>query len=301
MKGDIVSAKAKTEEAPRSRLGRGLAALIGDSGPETEAISRTRGHKRVPIEFLKQSTFNPRVLFADEELEELAASIRERGIIQPILVRGKPGVADAYEIVAGERRWRAAMKAGLHDVPIFIVEADDKQALEIAIIENVQRTSLNALEEAQGYERLQEEYGYSQGDLAKTIGKSRPHVANTLRLLKLPQETRDLLATGALSAGHARALLGARDPNALAARIVEKGLSVRAVEDLVKREGEASEEKPAARAKREKDADTRALEKRIGDRLGLSVDIKHSGDAGELRLKYSSLDQLDRLVALLER
>lgn len=301
MKGDIVSAKAKTEEAPRSRLGRGLAALIGDSGPETDAISRTRGHKRVPIEFLKQSTFNPRVLFADEELEELAASIRERGIIQPILVRGKPGIADAYEIVAGERRWRAAMKAGLHDVPIFVVEADDKQALEIAIIENVQRTSLNALEEAQGYERLLEEFGYSQGDLAKTIGKSRPHVANTLRLLKLPQETRDLLASGALSAGHGRALLGARDPNALAARIIEKGLSVRAVEDLVKREGEASEEKPAARAKREKDADTRALEKRIGDRLGLSVDIKHSGDSGELRLKYSSLDQLDRLVALLER
>lgn len=301
MKGNIVSAKAKTEEAPRSRLGRGLAALIGDSGPETDAISRTRGHKRVPIEFLKQSTFNPRVLFADEELEELAASIRERGIIQPILVRGKPGIADAYEIVAGERRWRAAMKAGLHDVPIFVVEADDKQALEIAIIENVQRTSLNALEEAQGYERLLEEFGYSQGDLAKTIGKSRPHVANTLRLLKLPQETRDLLASGALSAGHGRALLGARDPNALAARIIEKGLSVRAVEDLVKREGEASEEKPAARAKREKDADTRALEKRIGDRLGLSVDIKHSGDSGELRLKYSSLDQLDRLVALLER
>lgn len=300
MKGDTVSAKAKTEDAPRSRLGRGLAALIGDSGPETEAISRTRGHKRVPIEFLKQSSFNPRIVFADDELEELAASIRERGIIQPILVRNKPGVADTYEIVAGERRWRAAMKAGLHDVPIFIVEADDQQALEIAIIENVQRTSLNALEEAQGYERLQEEYGYTQGDLAKTIGKSRPHVANTLRLLKLPPETRDLLATGALSAGHARALLGARDPNALAARIVEKGLSVRAVEDLVKREGEAPDDK-AARPKREKDADTRALEKRIGDRLGLSVDIKHSGDSGELRLKYSNLDQLDRIVALLER
>lgn len=302
MMADAPAPKPKHDEAPpRPRLGRGLAALIGDSGTEADAIVRSRGQKRVPIEFLKQSTFNPRTMFAEDELAELADSIREKGIIQPILVRTKPGVADHYEIIAGERRWRAAMMAGLHDVPIFTVEADDKQALEIAIIENVQRTNLNALEEAQGYERLSEEFGYSQGDLAKVIGKSRPHVNNTLRLLKLPSDTRYLLSSGQISAGHARALLNAEDPNTLAQRIVQRGLSVRAIEEIVKREMEAREcgGEPPIRARREKDADTRALEKRIADRLGLSVDIKHSGEAGEMRLRYTSLEQLDRLVALL--
>ena len=301
MMADAPAPKPKHDEPPRPRLGRGLAALIGDSGTEADAIVRSRGQKRVPIEFLKQSTFNPRTMFAEDELAELADSIREKGIIQPILVRTKPGVADHYEIIAGERRWRAAMMAGLHDVPIFTVEADDKQALEIAIIENVQRTNLNALEEAQGYERLSEEFGYSQGELAKVIGKSRPHVNNTLRLLKLPSDTRYLLSSGQISAGHARALLNAEDPNTLAQRIVQRGLSVRAIEDIVKREMEAREfgGEPPIRARREKDADTRALEKRIGNALGLWVDIKHSGEAGEVRLKYTSLEQLDRLVALL--
>jgi ParB family chromosome partitioning protein len=307
MKGDRVTsssnigaAKPKAEEPARQRLGRGLAALIGDSGTETDAIVRSRGQKRVPIEFLKQSTFNPRTMFDEGELAELADSIREKGIIQPILVRTKPGVADTYEIIAGERRWRAAMMAGLHDVPVFTIEADDRQALEIAIIENVQRTNLNVLEEAQGYERLSEEFGYSQGDLARVIGKSRPHVNNTLRLLKLPADTRYLLSSGQISAGHARALLNAEDPNSLSQRIVQRGLSVRAVEDIVKREVEAREfGPPPQRVMREKDADTRALERRISDQLGLAVDIKHYGDSGEMRLKYTSLEQLDRLVAIL--
>lgn len=287
-------------EPPRPRLGRGLAALIGDAGNETEAVVRTRGQKRVPIEFLKPSPFNPRTTFDEDELGDLTNSIREKGIIQPILVRTKPGVADAYEIIAGERRWRAAAAAGLHDVPIITVEADDKTALEIAIIENVQRTNLNALEEAQGYERLTDEFGYSQGDLAKVMGKSRPHVNNTMRLLKLPPQVRDMLASGAITAGHGRALLNAEDPLALGERIVKRGLSVRAVEDLIRREAEIRElGAPIPREPRVKDADTRALERRISDTLGLPVDLRHAGESGEMRLRYTSLEQLDRLVALL--
>ena len=291
--------KALQNEEPRSRLGRGLAALIGDSGNETDALVRARGQKRVPIEFLRANPRNPRTLFDEDDLAELTNSVREKGIIQPILVRTVPGVADAYEIIAGERRWRAAQRAELHDVPIVTIEADDKQALEIAIIENVQRSNLNALEEAQGYERLGVEFGYSQVDLAKVIGKSRPHVVNTLRLLKLPDATRQHLAAGLISAGHARALLGASNPDALAARVVAKGLSVRDVERLVQIERDTDANPSTVPRKRGKDADTRALEKRITDRVGLAVDINHKGDGGEMRLRYGSLEQLDRLVALL--
>jgi ParB family chromosome partitioning protein len=283
------------QEEPRSRLGRGLAALIGDSGEEGAALVRARGQKRVPIEFLRANPRNPRTVFDEVDLEELTNSVREKGIIQPILVRTVAGTADAYEIIAGERRWRAAQRAALHDVPIVTIEADDKQALEIAIIENVQRSNLNALEEALGYERLGVEFGYSQNDLAKVIGKSRPHVANTMRLLKLPDQTRKLLSSGQLSAGHARALLGATDPDAMAERVVAKGMSVRDVEKLVQRESE-----PREGSKRGvKDADTRALEKRLSDRLGLGVEVAHKGEAGEVRVRYTTLEQLDKLVALL--
>lgn len=288
---------AEPHEPARPRLGRGLAALIGDSSPEPEAVVRSRAQKKVPIEFLRRNPRNPRLVFDEAALEDLTASIRERGIIQPILVRTIVGTADAYEIIAGERRWRAAQRAGLHDVPIVIVEADDKQALEIAIVENVQRADLNIMEEAGGYERLIEEFAYTQSDLARTLGKSRPHVANTLRLLKLPPEVRDLVAANTISAGHARALLGARDPLALARRIVAQGLSVRAIEEIVRREGD--DDAPTPRPRTEKDADTRALEKRIGDKLGLAADIKHKDGKGEVRLKYSTLEQLDALVALL--
>ena len=289
----------QTDE-PRPRLGRGLAALIGDSGHESDSVVRARGQKRIPIEFLRRNPLNPRTHFDEDDLADLTASVREKGIIQPILVRTMPGEADAYEIIAGERRWRAAQGAGLHDVPVFTIEADDKAALEIAIIENVQRANLNAMEEAEGYEKLSAEFGYTQGDLARVIGKSRPYVANTIRLLKLPEVSRGLLATGQITAGHARALLNCDDPDALAKRIVDRNLSVRAVEEIVRAQHDAKDAGPSTpRAKREKDPDTRALEKRLADRIGLTIDIKPKGDGGEVKLRYESLEQLDRLVALL--
>ncbi len=291
---------AASEEAPRPRLGRGLAALLGDSGHESESVVRARGQKRIPIEFLRRNPLNPRTHFDEDDLADLTASVREKGIIQPILVRTMPGEADAYEIIAGERRWRAAQGAGLHDVPVVTIEADDKAALEIAIIENVQRANLNAMEEAEGYEKLSAEFGYTQGDLARVIGKSRPYVANTIRLLKLPTDTRALLASGQISAGHARALLNCDDPDALARRVVQRNLSVRAVEEMVRAQHDAKDAASATpRPRREKDPDTRALEKRLADRVGLAIDIKPKGDGGEVKLKYESLEQLDKLVALL--
>ncbi len=285
----------------RPRLGRGLAALIGESGEESSAVQRARGQKKIPIEFLRPNPRNPRHQFDDVELQELADSIAAKGIIQPILARTVPGVADSYEIIAGERRWRAAQRAGLHEVPILTIEADDKQALEIAIIENVQRSDLNALDEALGYERLGAEFHYSQGDLAKVIGKSRSHVANMLRLLKLPERTKALLAEGQLSAGHARALLTVADPDALAEKIASQGLSVRDVERIGQKEAQA--EKPVhheAAAAPKKDADTRALEKSLSDDLGLFVAISHKGEKGELRIRYNNLDQLDALCKRLK-
>ena len=295
-----VTAPAAPEEQHRPRLGRGLAALIGDSGHESDSVVRARGQKRVPIEFLRRNPLNPRTYFDEDDLADLTASVREKGIIQPILVRTMPGEADAYEIIAGERRWRAAQGAGLHDVPVVTIEADDKAALEIAIIENVQRSNLNAMEEAEGYERLSAEFGYTQGDLARVIGKSRPYVTNTIRLLKLPQESRALLASGLITAGHARALLNCDDPDALAKRVVQRNLSVRAVEEMVRAQHDAKDAASAtSRPRREKDPDTRALEKRLADRVGLAIDIKPKGDGGEVKLKYESLEQLDKLVALL--
>ena len=218
------------EEQGRSRLGRGLAALIGDVGDEIGAMERARGQRKVPVEFLRPSARNPRRLFDDAELDDLTASVRERGILQPIIVRAFPGMLDAYEIIAGERRWRAAQRAGLHEVPVIQVEANDREALEIAIVENVQRADLNAIEEAAGYERLIAEFDYTQNDLAKVIGKSRSHVANTLRLSKLPEPVRQMVSEGAVSAGHARALLSVSDPEQVAKRIVEQGLTGRDIE-----------------------------------------------------------------------
>jgi ParB family chromosome partitioning protein len=203
-------------------------------------------------------------------------------------------LADAYEIVAGERRWRAAQRAGLHDVPIIVIEVDDRAALEVAIIENVQRTDLNAVEEAAGYERLMSEFGYSQGELATTLGKSRSHVANTLRLLKLPARVHGMLARGDLTAGHARALLSVRDPEAVAERVIARGLNVRDVERLAQGD-EAKADAPARRQPVEKDPDTRALEAALEDVLGLVVGIEHRGQGGEIRIRYNNLDQLDAL------
>jgi ParB family chromosome partitioning protein len=297
-----MKASNMAEEA-RPRLGRGLAALIGDAGEENAALERARGPKKIPIEFLRPNPRNPRKTFDDTELEELADSIREKGIIQPIVARNVPGVADAYEIIAGERRWRAAQRAGLHEIPILTVEADDRQALEIAIIENVQRADLNALEEALGYERLASEFGYSQGDLAKIIGKSRSHVANTLRLLNLPESVKELLAQGLFSAGHARALLAVGDPVSVAKRILDQGLTVRDVERIAQEDSQRAPEIKSTdgiKARKEKDADTRALEKTLSEALGLVVTIDHKGESGEMRIRYKSLDQLDALCHRLQ-
>jgi ParB family chromosome partitioning protein len=282
------------DEPSRSRLGRGLAALIGDVGDEITAVDRARGQRRVPIEFLRANPRNPRKAFGEEELAELADSIRERGIIQPIVVRTLPGLADVYEIIAGERRWRAAQRAGLHDVPVLLVEAGDKEALEIAIIENVQRADLNPIEEALGYQQLVDEFGYAQGDLARIIGKSRSHVANTLRLLKLPDSVKGLVSKGELTAGHARALLSVADPEAVARRIVEQGLNVRDAERIAQ-DDSGSDARPARRGRLEKDPDTRALEKALEEVLGMTVAISHGPRGGEVRIRYRSLEQLDAL------
>lgn len=289
-------------EEPRRRLGRGLAALLGDAGDEAPT-ERPRGQRKVPIEFLRPNPRNPRTMFREEDLADLSNSIREKGIIQPIVVRAIPGVADAYEIIAGERRWRAAQAAGLADVPVVIHEADDKEALELAIIENVQRADLNAIEEAKGYERLGAEFSYSQSDIAKIIGKSRSHVANTMRLLNLPEGAKALLQDGKISAGHARALLAVENPEAVARQIVEQGLTVRDVEAMsqaqTNAQSPANDSDGGKKPRPEKDANTRALEKSLGDSLGMAVDIKNQGERGEIRIRYQSLDQLDAICRLL--
>ncbi len=288
------------EEAGRTRLGRGLAALIGDVGDEMSAVDRARSQRLAPVEFLRPNARNPRKNFIDADLDDLAQSIRERGIIQPIVVRTVPGLVDVYEIIAGERRWRAAQRAGLHDVPILLVEATDKEALEIAIVENVQRSDLNAIEEAAGYEQLMAQFEYTQLDLSKVIGKSRSHIANTLRLMKLPDVVRQQVVDGELSAGHARALLAHDDPAAIAKLVIGQGLTVRDVERLGQEKSEASE-KAALRARPEKDPDTRALEQALEDVLGLKVDISHkSQGGGQMTIRYTTLDQLDNLCRRLK-
>jgi ParB family chromosome partitioning protein len=279
----------------RSRLGRGLAALIGDVGEETAAVDRARGQKRVPIEYIKANPKNPRKQFDSEELDNLSASIREKGILQPILVRPVSGKKDQYEIVAGERRWRAAQRAGVHDVPITLLEINDKEALEIAIVENVQRADLNPLEEAAGYENLIGQFSYSQNDLAKVVGKSRSHIANTLRLLKLPNSVKKYLNEGKLTAGHARALLAHDDPEKLAKSIVDGGMNVRDVEALSPNERKTSKAKAGSKAKPSKSADVRSLEKKLVDQLGMAVSINNRGAKGEMKIKYKSLEQLDAL------
>ncbi len=289
------------EDGGRSRLGRGLAALIGDM-EETKTVERGRNNqRRVPIEFLKPNPRNPRRNFADAELEELAASVRERGIIQPIVVRPERGVADRYEIIAGERRWRAAQRAGLHDVPIVAIEVSDREALEIAIIENVQRSDLNPLEEAAGYAALIDDFKHQHDEVARVVGKSRAHVTNTLRLLKLSDPVKAYVHSGKLSAGHARMLVGQPNAEELAEEIVSRGLNVRQVEAMARKSGaeQAREVKPP-RARAGKNADTLALEKRLSDALGLQVSVDHREDGGVLHIHYRDLDQLDEVLRKLE-
>ena len=276
----------------RSRLGRGLAALMGDVGVETGSVpERARNQRRVPIEFLRPNPRNPRRNYSEAELDELAASIKEHGIIQPVIVRSLHGAKDAYEIIAGERRWRAAQRAALHEIPIVPLEVSDSEALELAIIENVQRTDLNPLEEAAGYQALASEYQHSHEDIAKVVGKSRSHVSNTMRLLKLPEPVKAYIHAGKLTAGAARMLVGAPDPEEMAREIVDGGLNVRQVEALAKER--ASSSRSATKNRAVKNADTIALERRVSDALGLSVAIDHRGEGGVLRIHYRSLDQLD--------
>ncbi len=282
-------------EEQRPRLGRGLAALIGDAGPESAVVERGR---RVPIEFIRPNPRNPRKAFSDEGLDELANSIREKGLIQPIIVRPANDAPRHYEIIAGERRWRASQRAGSHEIPVIVINATERESLELAIVENVQRADLNPIEEARGYEQLMTEFAYTQSDLSKIIGKSRSHVANSLRLLNLPDTVLTMVETGSISSGHARALLSFDHPEDVARKIVDQGLNVRDIEGLAReraRVGETALETKNRKSAATKDPNIRELEKSLSDSLGLKVEIHHSGEAGELRIRYTSIDQLDSL------
>jgi len=299
---------AMNDDSSKKRLGRGLAALIGDidtpmavsempaSLHSSASGEKLAGEKFVPIELVERNPNNPRRHFSEDELLDLALSIREHGIVQPLIVRPSSRADDLYELIAGERRWRAAMLAELVQVPVIIRDVDDRTALELAIIENVQRADLNPIEEASGYQQLIEEHGYVQADLAKIIGKSRSHVTNTLRLLKLPPQLQQLLIEGVLSAGHARCLIGAPDPIGLAQKIITEGLSVRQAEALAALPLEPESANGSAPKKiLQKDADTKALEQRLGEVLGLRVAIKYGERGGDIRIAYKTLEQLDDL------
>jgi len=290
---------AARPRAKRPPLGRGLAALFGetgDPGGARPAGSDASGARAVPIEAIRPSPFQPRRVFAEAELDGLAQSIREKGIVQPLLVRSSPDGAADFELVAGERRWRAAQRVGLHEVPVIVRQLGDAEALEIALVENLQREDLSPLEEAEAYSRLTREFGHGQAGIAEAVGKSRSHVANTLRLLSLPAPVRRSLEQGALSAGHARALLGASDPAALAVEVVRRGLNVRATEALVRRR--ATQPKPPRRTR---DADSVALETELATVLGLRVTLAPKRRGGSLTVHYATLDQLDRVLKLLRR
>lgn len=297
-----MSKTAKTpgsSEEARSRLGRGLAALIGDVGVESAPSERSasRAPRRVPVEYIKPNPRNPRRSFNEDELRDLSQSIKERGIIQPIVVRPSRGDRDRYEIIAGERRWRAAQRAGLHDVPVVLLDVGDVEALEFAIIENVQRADLNPLEEAAGYQALANDYDHSQDDIATIVGKSRSHIANTLRLLKLPDSVKAMIADGRLTAGHARALIGNPDPEKMAQEIVKGGLNVREAEAL---RAEKSAPQKAKAPATQKDADIAALEKALADTLGLAIEIRHGRSGGLVQIKYKTLEQLDDVIRRLQ-
>jgi ParB family chromosome partitioning protein len=281
-----------SERAARRQLGRGLAALFGEAPAATAGDPAPQ--RLVPIELIRPGALQPRRRFAEAELEALAQSIREKGILQPLLVRSLNAQETDFELIAGERRWRAAQRVGLHAVPIIIRQISDSEALEIALIENLQREDLSPLEEAEAYRRLIDEFGRTQAGLAEALGKSRSHVANTVRLLGLPAPVRHRVDEGELSAGHARALLGAADPAALAEEVVRRGLNVRATERLVQRR---AGKRPPKRHPR--DADTVALERELGAILGLRVTLEPKKRGGVLTLHYTSLDQLDRVLDLL--
>jgi ParB family chromosome partitioning protein len=280
-----------SERAARRQLGRGLAALFGEA--EGSGSPDLGPQRLIPIELIRPGAFQPRRRFAEAELDALARSIREKGVLQPLLVRPLTGEEADFELVAGERRWRAAQRVGLHEVPVIVRPIADSEALEIALVENLQREDLSPLEEAEAYSRLIDEFGRTQASLAEALGKSRSHVANTVRLLSLPAPVRRRLEEGELSAGHARALLAAADSAGLAAEVVRRGLNVRATERLVQRRA-AVPRKPRTRS-----ADTTALERELSSALGLRVTIEAKKRGGTLTLHYASLDQLDRVLHLL--
>lgn len=287
-----------------SRLGRGLSSLIGEveaiepagsSGDDAVRRSARQGFE-ISISDIKANPAQPRQIFDETALAELTDSIRTKGVLQAILVRPDPKTPGGYQIVAGERRWRAAKRAGLKTIPAIVKDIDELELLEIGIIENVQRTDLNPMEEAEAYGALMKRFGRTQEGLAETVGKSRAHIANTLRLLKLPESVREMVRKQKLSAGHARAILMAPDPESVAEMVVDRGLSVREVEALVRKERESDvlETRSAVAAlANEKDVDTAALEADLARTLGLSVDIRHKANGGELRIKYRDLEQLD--------
>jgi ParB family chromosome partitioning protein len=281
-------------EGKRKQLGRGLSALLGEDNAAPLDSEQHRLTRIVPIEHVHPGRFQPRVKMDEERLEELAHSIRDKGILQPLLVRRLPDEPNGFEIIAGERRWRAAQRAHLHEVPVIIKELSDREALEIGLVENLQRQDLSPLEEADGYRRLMEEFSHSQQELADVIGKSRSHVANTIRLLSLPAPIKEMVGEGKLSAGHARALLNAPNPLQLAEKVVKQDLNVRQTEKLV----QAGTGRVVRRAREAagKDADTLALERELTARLGLKVDIRHFGGGGSLTIAYDTLEQLDDVL-----
>jgi len=281
-------------------LGRGLSALLGeDTSADMAALDRARDTRSVPVEQLHPGKYQPRQHFDEEHLESLAASIREKGVLQPVLVRRDPQNANLYEIIAGERRWRAAQMAQLHDIPIVVRELNDTEALQIALIENLQRQDLSPLEEAEAYKQLIDQFGHTQNDIAKSVGKSRSHIANTLRLLNLPEEVQKYIREGQLSAGSARALITSDDPVGLAREIINRGLNVRDVENIRRQVKDAETQKPApkgATSAAPKDADTRALEESLTAALGLAITIQHKRNGqGQVQIKYQTLEQLDEI------
>ncbi len=285
-------------------LGRGLSALMSDIAPVDAGTTNTsrRADQMVPVEQVRPNPDQPRRHFDPELLKDLAASVREKGIIQPLIVRRIDGAQNAYEIIAGERRWRAAQMAQLHEIPVLIRDYNDTEVLEIAIIENIQRADLSPIEEAAGYNQLMGKFGHTQEKLAEALGKSRSHIANSMRLLQLPQAVQDFVEQGQLSAGHARALITSENPLELAKEVIRKGLSVRETEKLVKKAVDGPvKSAPRPQAVPEKDADTRALEGDLsaGLKMKVSIDHKPGQDGGQLTVKYSSLEQLDELCRLL--
>ncbi|MDE2135522.1 MAG: ParB/RepB/Spo0J family partition protein [Alphaproteobacteria bacterium] len=270
-------------------LGRGLSTLIGEEAAPTRG--ETRGSRIMPTAFLRPNRFQPRKHFAEDDLNDLVQSVKEKGILQPILVRPIVGDHNAFEIVAGERRWRAAQLAKLHDIPVIVRELSDGEALEVALIENIQRSDLNAIEEAAAYHELTDRFGYTQEKVAGEVGKSRSHVANTLRLLKLPESVKAMVRDGRLTAGHARTLIGVADPEARAREILVGAMNVREAEQRLQNTKRKTHDQSVD------DPNTKALEASISNALGLKVHILHKGDkGGEVRISYKSLEQLDDLI-----